>query len=142
MHTVAHLHLTPDQQTLPSFARRPFKAVVIVEADVSPEWQATASEWLVAGGCLYMMAWGIGCSSWDDSVDYANLKAFDFREVPQDAFVMTTWHENDPLKEAFEFAHFTAMHPSTELDHTYLVHIAATARETQLIEAFWDARKI
>lgn len=47
----------------------PFRAVLILEKSVSNEWQQQVSQWLVSSGCLYMMAWGINCSSWDDSVD-------------------------------------------------------------------------
>ena len=51
----------------------PFKAVVVLEAEYSNDWQNSVSEWLVASGCLYMMAWGPNCSTWDDSVDWANM---------------------------------------------------------------------
>jgi len=71
----------------------PFRAVVILETQPSQEWETEATKWLVAEGCLYMMAWGDGCSRWHDSVDWASLEEFDFGEIPDDRFVMTTWHE-------------------------------------------------
>ena len=52
----------------------PFRAVVVIDEAISDEWQIKTSKWLVNSGCLYMMAWGNDCSSWDDSVDYANLE--------------------------------------------------------------------
>ena len=58
----------------------PFKCVVIIDASVSQEWQTKVSKWLVNSGCLYMMAWGNDCSSWDDSVDYANIEQFENQE--------------------------------------------------------------
>jgi hypothetical protein len=45
-----------------------------------------------AVGCLYMMAWGIDCSIRDDAVDWANISDFDFKPIPPERFVMTTWH--------------------------------------------------
>lgn len=34
----------------------PFKAVVIIEDEVTNEWQNKISDWLVESGCKYMMA--------------------------------------------------------------------------------------
>jgi len=139
MDAVSYVHLCPGQGALPVLQRRPFKAVVVIDADVAENWQAAVSEWLVASGCLYMTAWGKNCSSWDDSVDFANMKAFDFGEVPDDAFVMTTWHDNEPLVQAFWFSRFAAMHPTTEISHTYLVHIAENAAEGLMTETYRNA---
>ena len=104
---------------------KPFKAIVVVEDRSSPEWQAQASRWLVDSGCLYMMAWGEDCSSWDDSVDLANLEGFDFGDIPDDEFVMTTWHKNEPLREVFWFAKVVADHPAVKLDNILILHICA-----------------
>jgi hypothetical protein len=52
--------------------------VVVVDAEVSQEWQMLASKWIIDIGCMYMMAWGIDCTSWDDSVDYAHLEKYDY----------------------------------------------------------------
>ena len=117
----------------------PFRAVVIVEGDVTPEWQASVSDWLVQSGCLYMMAWGRNCSSWDDSVDHANMKEFAFGEIPEDKFVMTTWHTNDPLHEVFWFSKNNAVHPSVELEHSLLLHISPLNKSAELLSAYADA---
>ena len=97
---ITYLRLEPES-TLPEITNEPTRTVVIVAAKVSPEWQASVSDWLVRSGCLYMMAWGIACSSWDDSVDWANIDEYDGAPIPGDAFVMTTWHADEPLEEAF-----------------------------------------
>jgi hypothetical protein len=88
-----YLHLAPEAALPDISALTPFRAVIIVEAAASSTWQAVVSEWLVRSGCLYAMAWGPGCSSWDDSVDMANIEQFEFKEVPKNKFVMTTWHD-------------------------------------------------
>lgn len=61
----------------------PFRAVVIIEREVSVEWRTDVSNWLVHSGCLYMMAWGQDCSLWDDSVDWANMDYFPSRKSPR-----------------------------------------------------------
>jgi hypothetical protein len=103
---------------------RPFKCVLVSEVPVSPEWQAKVSEWLVNSGCLYMLAWGNNCSSWDDSVDVANLERFEYQEIPAESFVITTWHENESLSEVFEFCKKFALHEVENLENTLLLHIS------------------
>lgn len=65
--SVKYLHLIPNGPLPDINCWRPFRAGVIIEAEVNPKWQEAVSEWLVRSGCLYMVAWGIGCCSWDDS---------------------------------------------------------------------------
>ena len=139
METATYLHL-PAGHIPPSLEEyRPFKAVLVIEQPVAAEWQALVSKWLVQSGCLYMMAWGHDCSSWDDSVDYANLSAFNFEEIPGDAFVMTTWHAEEPLREALWFAAHNAFHPTMPLNHTVIVHISQD-RKAELLVALHQAQ--
>ncbi len=134
-----YFQLQPESQ-LPDISRfNPFKAVIIVENSVTPEWQAEVSSWLVKSGCLYMMAWGTDCSSWDDSVDAANLEKFNFNELPEDKSIMTTWHENEPLKEVLWFAKNTAVHPTVELNDTLLLHISNHDKRQELMSEYEKA---
>ena len=58
-----------DGSPLPDVSElKPYKAIVVVEDRPSQVWRDQASRWLVDSGCLYMMAWGEDCSSWDDNV--------------------------------------------------------------------------
>jgi len=133
---VKYIHLKPGDIPPRLEDTVSFKAVVVIESDVTPEWQGQISDWLVRSGCRYMMAWGRECSAWDDSIDLANLAMFDYGDIPDDDFVMTTWHENEPLQETFWFAARCATHPSLELERTYVLYIAPEARENELLEAF------
>jgi hypothetical protein len=99
----------------------PYKAVVIVDLDCEQSWQKKVSEWLVSSCCKYMMAWGKDCSSWDDSVDNAFIQLSGWTELPN---LLTTWHDDEPLSEVFEFCKYSAMHEECELDSTLIVHIS------------------
>ncbi len=112
----------------------PFKCVVIVDEDVAEEWQESVSQWLVDSGCRYMMAWGKNCSSWDDSVDMVNMEQFNFGEIPEESFVMTTWHEKETLNEVFWFAKNTAHHEHHDLKNILLIHISNRGRENEILE--------
>lgn len=119
--------------TLPDLsALQPFMAVVIIEDAVTPDHQAAISRWLVATGCRYMMAWGQECRAWGDSVDLANREAFDHEEIPDDRIVITTWHENEPLREVFWFSKHSAMHPCFRLNNVVLLHLSPVPREREL----------
>jgi hypothetical protein len=88
-----------------------------------------------------MMAWGADSSAWDDSVDRANLAVFNYGEIPDARFVMTTWHDDEPLSETFWFAEHAAWHPVVPLDETVIVHVGASAREAVLLQAYEDAQE-
>ncbi len=131
-----YLRIT-DEGALPDLSRlKPCKAVVIVETNVSTNRQAIVSKWLVSTGCLYMMAWGRECSSWDDSVDLANLEEFSYGEIPDEAFVMTTWHESEPLEEVFWFAKNVAFHTESELENTLILHIGESDKGEKFMKKY------
>ncbi|MGE0829282.1 MAG: hypothetical protein AB7O04_08025 [Hyphomonadaceae bacterium] len=136
----AYLHIHPGDGPPNISGATPFKAVVVVEADVSSEWRAQISEWLVRAGCRYMMAWGKNCKAWHTSIDDANLTIFNCQEVPDDDFVITTWHDNETLEEVFWFSHSCAMHPSLELAKTYIVHVSHNDLSIEMLRAFREAK--
>ena len=133
-----YLHLRAGQEMPHLTDARPFKAVLVIEEDVTPAWQALVSEWLVRGGCRYMMAWGKNCSRWDDSVDEANVSVFgsNLEGIPEDDFVMTTWHENESLQDTFWFCEKSAVHPAVQLERTFIIHISHSVRREELFEIF------
>lgn len=134
-----YLWLQPSSK-LPDISElHPFRCVVIVEESVTPEWQSQVSSWLVVSGCLYMMAWGENCSNWDDSVDHANLEFFDYKEIPDENFVMTTWHDKEPIKEVFWFSKNNAFHPIINIKNTLILHISKNKMENEVLEKYNDA---
>jgi hypothetical protein len=136
MEAPRYLHLKPGEALPRLGGVAPFKAVVVVHDEVTPEWQVLVSDWLVRSGCRYMMAWGRNCADWDTSVDLANLAMFSHGAIPKNDFVMTTWHANESLQETFRFSQRCAMHPSLELERTYVLHIGPESRATEIFRAF------
>lgn len=88
-----------------------------------------------------MMAWGRDCSLWDDSVDLANLEEFEHGDIPDDRFVITTWHDAEPLSEVFWFASHTAHHPDVGLEQTLIVDISPGDRGERLLTEFEKAAR-
>lgn len=97
---VEYIHL-PFGAELPEIVVGPRRLLVIAEHVVPTDWMDAVSDWIVKSGCLFMMAWGADCEKWHDSVDYAYLAHHDFGDVAEDSFMMTTWHDDEPLNEVF-----------------------------------------
>lgn len=136
-----YLHLPPDKPP-PNLTSPPFRAVIVAEVKVSQDWRNRICEWLLKSGCLYVVAWGLECEVWHDTVDETNLETFDFGNIPDDKFLMTTWHTDEPLSEALWFAGQCASHPDVELDETVIIHIAAEAREAGMLESYSESQII
>ena len=131
----SYIHLAPD--SAPREIRAvPSKFVVVVEAEVSTEWQMRVSDWIVASGCKYMMAWGRECSTWDDSVDRANIDQWGAGPIPESGFVVTTWHDDEPLAEVFWFAKRVAQHACIDLLDTIILDISTASRRNELLRLF------
>ena len=128
-----YLQIKAESELPDISAFSPFRAVIVIDEIVTLEWQTQASTWLVKSGCLYMMAWGKECSTWDDSVDIANLEQFNYGEIPEDKFVMTTWHEDESLGEVFWFAKNNAFHPIVVIQNTLLLHISSKNKKAELL---------
>ncbi len=77
----------------------PFRCILAVNGKADDAWRGTISEWLVSAGCLYLMVWGEDAEVWHDAVDKAHLQEFDYGDVPDNRFVMTTWHDNESLED-------------------------------------------
>lgn len=136
---VEYLQIQPESG-LPAIEKlNPFRVVIIIDEPVSSEWQMQVSAWIVRSGCLYMMAWGNECSTWDNAVDFANLEEFNYKDIPENKFVMTTWHEKERLKEVFWFSKNNAFHPDVELPNTLILHIATNSREQELLGEYNNA---
>ena len=129
-----------NEATVPDLEEfKPFRCVLVIESDCSEEWQTKISTWLVKSGCVYMMDWGKECSSWDTSVDVANLEEFDYGDIPYESFVMTTLHDNEPISEVFWYSKNTAIHNSHEKLNSIVLHLSETCKNKEFTEQYKNA---
>nr|WP_297526109.1 hypothetical protein [uncultured Roseateles sp.] len=129
-------HVDPDEAPPTLAPRAPFRAVIVADLPVTAAQQNRISDWLVGGGCLYAMAWGVAASSWDDAIDWASIARSDGADVPESSLVMTTWHDGETLSEVFDFAIRCASHPTEALDELIVVHVAIAADPERIQAAF------
>lgn len=136
MLTPQYIHLPSGSSTQALDVEPPFAAIVIIDAEVSPEWRHEVSEWLIEAGCLNMMAWGRDCSLWDDSVDWAFLKAFNFGDYPEEKFVTTSWHEDESLEDVFHFALGCLEYSGTLVESIVILDVRDISREDVILARF------
>lgn len=134
-----YLHLEPSQQP-PSLEAKPYRLIIVADEEVSDDWRNQVAEWIWSIGARYVVAWGHSCEEWHDSVDWANLEAFDDGEVPDKDHIMTSWHVDEPLSEAFWFAGFCAEHPDVELCETLILHISKDGRGEEMLTQYQDSQ--
>lgn len=134
-----YLHLSPGDPP-PVIELRPYRAVLIADEAASQDWQNEVCSRLVGSGCLYFIAWGVACEAWHDTMDWTVLETFDFSEIPDDRFVMTTWHDKEPLSEALWFAGNAAQHPGIDLTDTLIVHVASENRCAAILSLYADSQ--
>ena len=64
------------------------------------------------------------------------MEMFDYGDIPEDQFVMTTWHEDETLSEVFDFSKRHACHSTVELNNVLIVHIGTDDKHTEFKELF------
>ncbi|WP_422374868.1 DUF7684 family protein [Roseibium sp.] len=126
---------TDDQLRETSVPAR-FKAIVAIEEELDPKWRNAVCDWLVGSGCFYVMAWGIGCEIFHDCVDETMLDRHDFGDIPDEARIMTTWQEDQPLSEVIWFAKFAAEQSVPVLQDVVLVHLSPVDRRREYVDLF------
>ncbi|MBW8637668.1 hypothetical protein K1W69_10765 [Hoeflea sp. WL0058] len=119
---------------------KPFKCLVLIREDVTDTWRVAMSRWLVASGCLYMMAWGRDCILWDDSVDCANIEKFP-GDIPDDKFVITSWHNDETLEDVVDFATFSANHSRVPLETLVVLDIGPDSRKDEIAALIEKCRR-
>lgn len=139
--SVTYLHL-PAESVPPTLdGPFPFRAAFVIDQAVDADWRDRVSEWLVRSGCLYAVAWGEACEAWHDSIDWAHLESWNFADIPDDRSMMTTWHSDVPLSEAFWFVAVCASHPTVELERTLIVHVGPEDCAAAMLQAYEDAQR-
>lgn len=136
---LTYLHVRPDEELPPIGGLPPFLAVLVVDEVCEEMWRWDVSRWLAASNCRYVAAWGQYCEDWAESVDDANLEAFDYGEVPEERLIVTSSHEDEELEDAFWYARHRARHPVLQLSSTVIVHIAQHGRKGELERLYLEA---
>ena len=137
--SIFYLNLVPEVAP-PAIAIKPTRFVIVNEAEASHQWVQRVSRWMIDSGCVYMMAWGDHDPGWEREVDSANIDQYAGREIPGDALVMTTTHDNESMEQVFWFSKVIAQHRTVHIARTIILHISATSRKDAMICQYKRAR--
>lgn len=86
------------------FGDRAFAMLLVAcDPNLSNDERNALADAAVAANCRYACCLGIACSQWDDAIDWAYLATNENFDPPGETFVMTTWHENEPLSDTVFF---------------------------------------
>ncbi len=100
---IEFIHIKRPYSFISPFGGAEFAALIYAnDMTITPEEQIALSDELVAAGCRNAVCAGHDCSSWDDSIDIADLKRNDW-QVDDDYYVMTSWHEDESLEDIVFF---------------------------------------
>lgn len=130
---------SPPESEVPELPAGPSRVLLVAEAKCSAEWRARVCTSVAKSGCLYFLAWGVDAEVWHDTVDETNLEEFNFCDIPEHRFIMTTWHADEPLNEAIWFAKHNAFHPSVELTSTVILHVCVEGKQSELVARYASA---
>ncbi len=99
---------------------------------------------LLRAGACYFVCWGPDCERVHDIIDeMVSYQANDFG-VPQESFVMTTWHDSEPLREALWFFLVNSWPDEHYHDSTHVglaISIGSSAWAAEIEEALGDPRE-
>ena len=80
-------------------------ALLLVVADpaITDDDREAICKEIIRLGCRYAVCTGDECSRWHDFIDMAYVESDPEFSPPEERFVMTTWHEDEPLEDVVEF---------------------------------------
>lgn len=116
----------------------PFRCVILLERAVDAANRELICKQLVEAGCRWALTWGIDCLAWHDSIDDANFDRFIPGSIPDDQYVITTWHEDETIEDVLFFAKFNALWSTADLDlvDLLILDVGTVGRKEEIREAY------
>jgi len=131
-----YLQIHP-QQALPDLDNMtPFKAIVIVEEAVPETWHWEVCRWLAKTMCRHAVIGGRDCIEWAESLEDANMEAFDYEAIPDDRLLVVTAMEDEELEEVFWFAKHRATHSAYALVDAVILHVSGKQEKERFENAY------
>lgn len=103
--------------------------LAVFDDAIEPTEQGALSDTFVAQGCRYAVCYGHECSTWDDSIDMSFIATDPDYSPPHDRFVMTTWHDDEPIADVAEFFVRNTSFDNFEAVRFVLVALGGTSKQ-------------
>ncbi|MFO0937639.1 MAG: hypothetical protein U0798_14125 [Gemmataceae bacterium] len=103
--------------------------LIVATPNITNDERAAVSQEIVRQGCHYAVCTGDQCSLWDDSIDFAFLATDKDFSPRTERFIMTTWHDEEPLDEVVHSFRWNTIFDNFVPQH-YLVLILGNETKT------------
>lgn len=80
-----------------------FAILLVTGRGISPGERAALCDRIVRLPCRYAVCAGADCERWHDVLDESFLATDPNFDPPDERFIMTSWHSDEPLREAARF---------------------------------------
>ena len=131
-----YIQLTEINEIPNISAFSPFKALLVIEDEVSKSRQRQISDWLVEMGGLCLTLCGVGSEGWAKSIRQSNLDQVDIQSMEPEQFVMIVEFQNDIFRNVFWHAKKYAKHTHVKLSELVIVHISNENRAVDYLSIF------
>ncbi len=114
--------------------------LVIADPTITDDERDAVSKEVVRQGCRYAVCTGHQCSRWDDAIDLAYLATSPDFSPPDEKFVMTTWHEGDPLEDVAHYFRWNTVFDEFIPQHYFVLILGGdvgTARQVRSAIENW-----
>ena len=111
-----------------------FDIVVVCDVETSQRWRRELCEQLVLARPAFVICWGIDCISWHDEADWSYVNATEKGLIPQSYDVMTAWHDEVSLAEAFWFAQNCTGESNSAPRR--IIHVSKEPAEARIMDAW------
>jgi hypothetical protein len=106
---------------------------VVADAKITNDERDALSKEIVRQGCRYAVCTGFQCSKWDDSIDTAFIATDPNFSPPEERFIMTTWHENDPIEDVSNFFRWNTTFENFSPQHYLVILVGGDAETAHIV---------
>ena len=110
-----YIQLTENNENPDISGFSPFKALVVINSEVSKSRQRQIADWLVEIGGLCLIICGTNSKTWVNSIRQSNLNQVDIHSRQAEQFVMITDLRTERLRSVFWHAKKYAKHTHVKL---------------------------
>ena len=105
-----------------------FKCIVLLSGRLDQAHMDNIINWLLDEGAVYVMAHGQDCEKFHDNVDDAVMALGE-----ESRFVITTWHNEEPVSEVLWSGKHCADHPDFDSNRVVIVDTSSVSRRAEML---------
>ena len=114
--------------------------LILCRGDIDPDWQLEMAKKIALAMPVLAAAWGPGTTSWDDAIDDSAIIGQIEGWLPKDLFILTTWHDDEPLAETVDFLATNIKYEDAPIDKLLILNMGNTSAKPGDVAQMLKAR--